>query len=481
MITKIELWTPRGYQEKVLNNTGTRTALYTWTSKILTCDLPDKSFKVEDNFFVVDSQEFEVSIQYNPADDDGALFVKMFKCRSQTVDADWIPNATNPEIHNIVAVIYDGTTRVFDGVVKVSGKNYDPSEYVMSFTVADFLAINKVFLDSNYPLGTSPVEFIDPSKLYSVGIENFGRAGENWTTAITTSDIVEREPFKTYELEQCGYTVTAGNEANFVFRSSLADNHFAICIVTKEGDGPMYLYKRWVKYVDIPNPKQSYLIQDDFYMQYSSIGNPYDMTYFENMLSQYSFCDFEIMQNYYGGYIIPRNDTGTIEFYYNGDIWLYGFVLAGDQKVSDVIKAMLVASKTKIIMDKNQIKVMPCAIGPGDETIITPNLSEIAELTYEVIDQVNTAVDESSFACLANNAAYFAATLTPYYDAFLKNVSLDLSFRIKRVVNLGDVINLTGIGGESALNIVCRAYEVQQETEYPDWYSVKAYNIDFEV
>jgi hypothetical protein len=502
VITKIEIWGLEDYAKGITNSLPGYSPLKTYYSdSIVAVDSPTYSIKPQDDFYANSAQEITISV----INDDADFWQKMFMIGDQSFPA--FPN--EPELSGIIVCIYDDN-RFFDGILQRDGREYDFADNIMQFKAVDFMYLLKSYsgaigVDTTLTLTTditthlqnaikrihssttSQVVFVDPPAATitmppTVVFDDY---------AVVNSDIMANQPdssgvvsggsnignkfigqdndFSFYSGWNIPYTILGETRYLWLgFRIRVVDQH----IYTTDYETGYYCNPPYPPYNTTP---------------INSTGNKY-------MMQQIFGVDFDTGSSVY------TTATGAEWWLYNfksansGNFIQLGAILKvqGDLSVKqlpikagtafvDRLKLYLALCNWKLVITGNVFKIISGGelYGSQQQVVQIPASDIISAKIAIVSQQEYPYADGSIFNILSASSEIYESGLSQYYAAFLPLITREygITFRSPTTLSINNII----VFQVSGIDHKIRLFELQKDDEISEIYSVKAYNIDFEV
>lgn len=493
MIGKIDFWLADYYGGHLINNDpvyASATPFLTIPgSDVISIDSPTLSIKPTDSYFANDTQTIKISVTFS-SDYTGLL--NMGNLYNEQWDHD------QSIIDDIVICVYDvDNNRVFDGVLTAGNRSFDIDSMVIEFELQDLLYIAKSYLtETNY----NNTNVLSISTTIETILNEAFKRYSGWRNSPSSRYPMKynydngNRPFKNfddYEIYRNAEMTLSDNSYNWHYYSlyntstDTFKNRMYIVYIEYYAEWKVYIFR--YDYKNISTVTKTYL---GVYGLGSSYSNDEIVAIISPLESGHTVMTDVPITNYGATLtgLMERSPSGGgyaiyMSLILNGDYYLNDISIKANQKAEDVVKFILFAKNWKLLTDKNNIQLTNASEWVSGGDVLTINHNRVSGLKLDFIsfyDPIDTSICDILDADAAT-ITLFKNTLSSYYDGFLKNSGIEYSFSVKKGtdnITIGTPITIPAITGVIS-EIKCRVYEISQNTDNPDWYDVKAYNINF--
>lgn len=462
-------------------------------SDIIECDMPKISIKPTDDFFANDSQEISISFLYDyTTDATGALYKMLFV---DNPDPNGYFSQVNTDYHDLVVCLYDRFgNRFFDGVVLISGKNYDYDSGIISLRMSDFMSISKWYYSETSTMSSAAA--VNIKALFTEIMRNSFRPPNTAWAVIGECPIrvqfdTQARRFANFDNYQFYPTPDMYNAlsdrvySGFVI-SDTKTRLYVVMLRSWQSNNEDHIWSNTmvIWQYTISGGTQIVKVPYSYIRHSNGAGNPYTKAEADAQILAFGDANWNGVNHVQGATnytktVISTTGHVSVQITANGGYILEDLRIKAGQKYGDIIKLFLYLMNWKMVLDKNVLRVTNASEFYAESELIALSHSQVAELKLDVVDKHDTP-QSSYYGVIDGDSSFYSYSTEQYYAKFLPAMAKEFSVKIKpsagQNLKIGSPFTIPAYNNPYS-GIKARVFEIEQDQDDTDWYNCKAYNI----
>lgn len=463
---------------------------------VIGCDIPPLTIKQDDDFFCNESQEVSIAIKYDSSISN--CFLPLVETRGFNGSASNFDGLFSDQLNGDIVKIYDqNNVCVFDGVLLLAGRGFDPETGVIEFKIADLLRIfplrgalpaTSAGGATGVPVGMVPMTIVNfNSCIYRIFAE-FGKTVQNgWSASpvVTGGDFTKMGLKSFYNSDINDVLATMYSPFN-TDPDLYLNGTFRTAYKDEEGSPILNMFVLWpegnqmrFKRFEVYHPWRINVAE---WLAGTSVAQW--ITDLQNA-GFYNIIDSRTA-TYNGVTYFVKNGNHELRLMGQSGSWQASNIkLKPETTNSDLVKIFLLFCGWKMYLNKNQLTIAPNIFPstiPAGTALTTGQVAAFKPCTIEQYKPLDSSLfdllDESETAKTAIKTA-----VEGRYNYYLPRITREAAIRVHSSAGItmpGVFITMPNIPGYPEQSEYARKwfiYETRRDGENPDWYDCKAYNI----